>query len=119
MLQFGRNVNRCAGSIKTINRIPTAFAQTDQTGMDPDAKMNRMSSRSGRFAMTLKVPGCDTRAIGMIFVRAWPAKYRDTTIACIVDDLSTDTFHRTTDVIQPLVQKDLGIIGIASRDVAG
>ena len=54
----------------------------------------------------------------MILIRAWPAKYGNATVARIVDDLSPDTFHRTADVIQPMVQKRLRLVGIASRDMA-
>jgi hypothetical protein len=118
LLQLGGNVHCRAGNIKAINCIATAFAQTDQAGMNPDAKIDRMPSRSGRSAMTLNVPGRDARAIRMILVRAWPAKYGNTTVARIVDDLSPDTFRRITDVIQPVVQERLSLVRIASRDMA-
>ena len=86
--------------------------------MKSDAKIDRISPGAGRFAMALNIPGCDTRAIRMILVCAWPAKYRNTTVARIMDDLSPDTFHGTADVIQPMVQERLSLVGIASRDVA-
>src|SRR5215472_14585596 len=107
-----------AGNIEAINCIATAVAQTDQAGMNPDAKFDRMPSRPGRFTMTLNVPGRDARAICMILARAWPAKYGNTTVARIVDDLSPDTFHRIADVIQPAVQERLSLVRITSRDMA-
>ena len=119
LLQLGGNVHRRAGDVKAINCIATALAQTDQAGMNSDAKIDRMPSRSGRFGMTLNVPGRDARAIRMILVRAWPAKYGNTTVPRVVDDLSADTFHRITDVIQPAVQERLSLVRIASRDMAG
>jgi hypothetical protein len=118
LLQLGGNVHRRAGDVKAINCIATALAQTDQAGMNPDAKIDRVPSRSGRFAMTLNVPGRDARAIRVILVSAWPAKHGNTTVARIVDDLSPDTFHRTTDVIQPVIQERLSLVRIAGRDMA-
>ena len=82
------------------------------------AKIDRISSRADCLTMTLDVPGCNARAIRMILECAWPAKYGNATVSRIVDDLSPETLHGTTDVIQPLVQKRLGFVGIASRDVA-
>lgn len=86
--------------------------------MNPDAKVNRMSPRSSRRAMTLNVPGCNARAIRMILACGWPAEYGNPAVPRIVDDLSPETLHRTTYMIQPLVQKRLSLVRIASRDVA-
>jgi hypothetical protein len=55
----------------------------------------------------------------MILVREWPAEYGNTTVARKVDDLSPDTFHRITDVIEPAVQERLSLVRIASCDMAG
>lgn len=68
--------------------------------------------------MTLNVPGCDARTIRMILICGWPAEYGNATVSRIVDNLSPETLHGVADVIQPLVQKRLSFIGVASRDVA-
>ena len=87
--------------------------------MNPDAKVNRMSPRTGRRAMTLNVPCRGARAIRMILACGWPAEYRNPAVPRIMDDLPPETLHRKTDMIQPLVQKRLRFVRIASPDMAG
>jgi hypothetical protein len=118
LLQLGRNVHRRAGNVKASDRVGTTYAQADQAGVNPDAKIDRISPRSGRLAKTLNVPGSNARTIRMILICGWPAKYGNATVSCIVDNLSPERLHGITDVIQPLVQKRLSLVGIASRDVA-
>src|SRR6185312_760896 len=118
LLQLGGDMYRRAGHVKAVDRVATALAQADQTRMNPDAKIDRMSAGSGRSAMTLDIPGCDTGAIRMIFIGGWPAKDGDAAVARIMDDLSSGAFHRTADVNQPTVQKRLRLVRVASGDMA-
>jgi hypothetical protein len=70
-----------------------AFAQTNEAGMNTDAKSNRMSAGSRRIAMSLNIPGRNASALSMILISARPAEYRNTAVAGIVYDLSPDAFH--------------------------
>jgi hypothetical protein len=86
--------------------------------MNADAKVDRLSPGSGRSAVSLNVPGRDAGAIGMILIRAGPAEYGNAAIAGVVDDLTADALHRTADVIQPVIQKRLRLVGIAGGNMA-
>ena len=98
-MQLGGNVHGRTGNIETRDSIATASAYTDQARMKTYTKSNRISSRSDCFAMALDIPGCNTGAIRMILECAWPAKYRNTTVARIMDDPSPNAVHCTTYVI--------------------
>jgi hypothetical protein len=117
LLQLGGKVYGRAGNIETRDCIAAASAYTDQAGMNADTKSNRISSWSGRLAMALDIPSCNTGSIRMILKCARPTKDRDTTVARIVDDLSPSAFYRTTYMIQPLVQECLCVIRITRRNV--
>ena len=86
--------------------------------MNADAKIDGMSARPGRRAVTLNVPGRDAGAIGVILIRAGPAEDGNAAVPGIVDDLSSGALHRTADVIQPMVQERLRLIWIASGNMA-
>jgi len=117
LLQLGGDVHRRAGNVEAIDRVAATLAQTDQAGMNADAKIDRMAPRSGRCAVTLDVPGRDACAIRVILEGGWPAENGNAAVARIVDDLAPEALHRAADVIQPAVQKCLGLVWITGRDM--
>src|SRR5262249_7562965 len=77
LLQLGGDVHGRARNVKPVDRVATTLAQAHQAGMNTDAKVDRISARSGRNVVALNVPGSDAGTIGVILIGAGPTKDGD------------------------------------------
>src|SRR5450631_1068383 len=76
--------------------------------------------RPGRPARALlNIPGGNAPALRMILEGAGPAEYGDPAVSGVMDDHPACSLYRIAHVFEPVVQKGLGIVGVAGCDMAG